>query len=120
MRWRTIDEVKAGKGEEVCANVACEWTEDLQPLEVVFGYMEEGKAKNVLVKCVVYERCRRKMRKTQGKEKESKSRRDLGEEKADEQRKRRRHHHESRRDTNALETKKQLESANVTTDKKNS
>lgn len=105
MRWRTIDEVKAGKGDKVCANVACERTEDLQPLEVVFGYMEEGKAKNVLVKCVVCERCRKKMRKAQGKEKEkeSKSRPHRGEEKDEDRRKRRRHHHESDRNPDSSE-----------------
>jgi protein FRA10AC1 len=102
MRWRTIDEVKAGKGDKVCASVACVRTEDLQPLEVVFGYVEEGKAKNVLVKCVVCERCRKKMRKAQGKEKESKSRH-RGEEKDEDRRKRRRRHHESGRDRDSSE-----------------
>ena len=96
MRWRTIDEVKAGKGDKVCANVLCERTEDLQPLEVVFGYVEEEKAKNVLVKCVVCERCRRKMRKAQERDKGSKSRRHRDAEKDEDGRKRRRHHDDRR------------------------
>jgi protein FRA10AC1 len=63
MRWRTIEEVKVGKGDKVCANIACGRNEGLEAMEVVFGYVEDGKKKDVLVKCVLCEKCERKMRK---------------------------------------------------------
>jgi len=91
MRWRTVDEVKAGKGEKVCANVSCCRVEDLQPMEVAFRYVEDGKWKSVLVKCVACERCRRKMRRAEGKDKERRSSRRHEDE--ENERKRRRHHH---------------------------
>lgn len=62
MRWRTIEEVKGGKGEKICANIACSRTESLETMEVVFGYMEDGKRHDVLVKCVLCEKCAKKMR----------------------------------------------------------
>jgi len=43
MRWRTIEEVKAGKGDKICANVACGRADGLEEMEVAFGYEEEGK-----------------------------------------------------------------------------
>jgi len=92
MRWRTVDEVKAGKGEKICANVQCGQVQDLQPMELVFGYVEDGERKSVLVKCVTCERCRRKMRKAQGRDQERRSGvRHQGDRK--DGTKRRRHHH---------------------------
>lgn len=67
MRWRTIDEVKAGKGGNVCANITCGRTEVLEGMEVVFNYAEDGKAKNVLVKCVLCQRCGKKMHRVRDK-----------------------------------------------------
>jgi Folate-sensitive fragile site protein Fra10Ac1 len=72
MRWRTIEEVKTGKGEGICANVACARTEGLEGMEVMFGYVEDEKQKNVLVKCVLCKKCRHKMRKARGSEKSKK------------------------------------------------
>ena len=68
MRWRTVDEVKVGKGERICANIACGRNKGLEGMEVVFGYTEEGKQKNVLVKCVLCEKCAHKMRRIRGKD----------------------------------------------------
>lgn len=66
MRWRTIDEVKVGKGDKICANIACGRSEGLEGMEVLFGYVEDGVKKDVLVKCVVCEKCGRKLRKARG------------------------------------------------------
>jgi protein FRA10AC1 len=62
MRWRVLEEVKAGKGETVCAEVGCARREGLDALEVVFGYVEGGERREVLVKCVLCEKCGRRMR----------------------------------------------------------
>src|SRR5271169_1104750 len=75
MRWRGLDEVKAGKGERVCANVECGRTEGLETMDVVFGYMEEGKRRDVLVKCVLCGKCARKMRKARETDDERKGKR---------------------------------------------
>lgn len=72
MRWRTIEEVKVGKGEGICANVSCARTEGLEGMEVMFGYIEDRKQKNVLVKCVLCEKCGHKMKRARGPEKSKK------------------------------------------------
>ena len=72
MRWRTIDEVKAGKGQKICASIACGRTEELEGMDVVFNYAEDGKAKNVLVKCVLCQRCGKKMHRVRNKGRERK------------------------------------------------
>ena len=64
--------MKAGKGEKICANIICERTEGLEGMEVVFNYAEDGKAKNVLVKCVLCQRCGKKMHRVRDKEQERK------------------------------------------------
>ena len=66
MRWRTIEEVKVSKGENICANIACGRNEGLEGMEVLFGYVEDGVKRDVLVKCVVCEKCGRKLRKAKG------------------------------------------------------
>jgi protein FRA10AC1 len=66
MRWRTMVEVKADKGDKICANVSCGRGGGLVGMEVVFGYFEDGKRRDVLVKCVLCEKCGRKMRKARG------------------------------------------------------
>ena len=75
MRWRTIEEVKAGKGDKICANVACGRADGLEEMEVAFGYEEEGKRKSVLVKCVRCEKCARKLRKARATDDTKKRRR---------------------------------------------
>jgi protein FRA10AC1 len=67
-----MDEMKAGKGEATCANISCTRTGDLEGMEVVFGYDEEEKHKNVLVKCVLCEKCGKKMRKARERDKSRK------------------------------------------------
>ena len=91
MRWRTLEEVKAGKGDTVCANVECGHTEGLAAMEVVFGYVEDGKKRDVLVKCVLCERCGRKMRKAKGGVAERKRRRSREEGDDDRERRSSRH-----------------------------
>lgn len=92
MRWRTTDEVKAGKGDKICANVDCGRTEGLEEMEVVFNYVEDEKAKTVLVKCVLCEKCGRKMQKAKGHERERKRSRSRDRHK-DEKKERRGHRH---------------------------
>ena len=75
MRWRTLEEVKAGKGKHICANVACGRVEGLEGSEVVFGYMEDGRRHDVLVTCVLCEKCGRKLRKARGGEENRKRKR---------------------------------------------
>lgn len=50
MRWRTEAEVMAGKGQFVCGSRKCNENAVLRTWEVNFGYMEEGRKKNALVK----------------------------------------------------------------------
>lgn len=101
MRWRIIDEVKAGKGERICANVSCARDEGLEGMEVAFGYTEEGKHKNVLIKCVLCEKCRRKMRKAHDDDKSRKRSRSHphGQRNSEEHRSQQHHssHHERKR-----------------------
>lgn len=102
MRWRTIEEVKVGKGDKICANIACGRNEGLEAMEVVFGYVEDGKKKDVLVKCVLCEKCEKKMRKARdtGKRRRRNRHRDKvnddgkGEQTDEDARKRRRRHEE--------------------------
>jgi|SRR5271170_4984602 protein FRA10AC1 len=110
MRWRTIDEVKAGKGETVCANIACGRTEELEGMEVVFNYVEDGKSKNVLVKCVLCERCRKKMNRVRGEGRERK-RSESGQRHSPdkEKQKERRHHSRDHGSSRHRETKRRRE-----------
>ena len=64
--------MKAGKGDTICANIACGRTERLKEKEAVFNYIEDEKSKNVLVKCVLCEMCAKKMERARGKERERK------------------------------------------------
>lgn len=84
LRWRTREEVLAGKGERVCARLGCErGAEDeneegedggtgrrksLREFEMNFEYREEGRTKNALVKVRVCRRCAKKLEYTQRKE----------------------------------------------------
>lgn len=50
MRWRTENEVVAGKGQFVCGNKKCDSDGDLKSWEINFGYIEKEVKKNCLVK----------------------------------------------------------------------
>ena len=50
MRWRTENEVIAGKGQFVCGNKTCDKDEDLKSWEVNFAYIEKEVKTNALVK----------------------------------------------------------------------
>jgi len=112
MRWRTIEEVKASKGEGMCANVACARTEGLEGMEVMFGYIEDEKQKNVLVKCVLCEKCRHKMREARGSQK---SRKKSYSHKNKEETQRARHHRVDSR-SKIHKTKKRREGLGVESD----
>jgi protein FRA10AC1 len=124
MRWRTVEEVKAGKGDKICANVTCGRGEGLVGMEVVFGYVEDGKRRDVLVKCVLCEKCGRKMRKARGSPEKRRRRREecSNEEedgkakvKGDEEEPRKRHrrgdeHHKNHHRNNDPETRRRSHS----------
>lgn len=71
LRWRTEPEVLSGLGQFTCGNTRCAYhqAEDDMPvpqpklvtLELPFGYVEEGEAKQALVKVVLCERCKKKL-----------------------------------------------------------
>lgn len=50
MRWRTEKEVIDGKGQFICGSIHCHEKGGLKSWEVNFGYVEQGKKKNALVK----------------------------------------------------------------------
>ncbi|XP_067622124.1 protein FRA10AC1 homolog [Eurosta solidaginis] len=50
LRWRTRDEVIAGKGQFQCGSRKCDERENLRSWEVNFAYTERGERKNSLVK----------------------------------------------------------------------
>ena len=86
MRWRTEDEVVAGKGTQTCSSIHCEYHEprdesayaddlgDAAPLvpakldefEVPFGYTEDGDRKSALVKLTLCKRCARRLARSRG------------------------------------------------------
>ncbi|TGZ83229.1 hypothetical protein EX30DRAFT_339430 [Ascodesmis nigricans] len=68
MRWRTADEVRNGKGQDICGSLNCKVENNLEVREVDFAYEEEGKSKRALVKVQLCRECRRKLRKAQDKE----------------------------------------------------
>lgn len=57
MRWRTEKEVIDGKGQFLCGSIHCREKEGLKSWEVNFGYVEEGKKKNALVKLRLCPNC---------------------------------------------------------------
>lgn len=59
LRWRTEKEVIAGKGQFSCASKRCESMHNLHSYEVPFDYVEQGVAKNELVKVRVCINCAR-------------------------------------------------------------
>lgn len=83
MRWRTKEEVLAGKGQFSCANLSCrnrESTLDENPddvaerggqdglrgFELMFEYVERDEKKSALVKVRVCDECTTKLRHIQG------------------------------------------------------
>lgn len=61
LRWRTREEVLAGKGQFTCGNLQCFNSEKLASFEVNFGYIEQGIKKNALVKLRLCEECGHKL-----------------------------------------------------------
>ncbi|GMR34357.1 hypothetical protein PMAYCL1PPCAC_04552 [Pristionchus mayeri] len=57
MRWRTVAEVKLGKGQFSCGARKCEERERLTSWEVNFAYVEHGEKKYALVKVRLCETC---------------------------------------------------------------
>ncbi len=53
LRWRSGDEVRAGKGDRSCAAKGCPATEQLCAVELLFAYQEHGQDKKSLVTCVL-------------------------------------------------------------------
>lgn len=53
LRWRTAEEVRAGKGDSVCAAKGCHVRADLAALELLFAFEEGGERKKTLVTCVL-------------------------------------------------------------------
>ncbi|KAF8252443.1 hypothetical protein K440DRAFT_633752, partial [Wilcoxina mikolae CBS 423.85] len=67
MRWRTEEEVKKGKGERTCAALDCEKASEGER-EVLFNYVEDGEAREAMVKVRLCEVCSGKL--TKAKERE--------------------------------------------------
>lgn len=61
LRWRTQEEVLAGKGDQVCAALHCS-ARRLKALEVNFAYTETGERKNALVQIHLCGKCRHRLR----------------------------------------------------------
>lgn len=84
MRWRTKEEVLAGKGQFSCANLSCRNSEStldenpddaaergggrdgLRGFELMFEYVERDEKKSALVKVRVCDECTAKLRHIQG------------------------------------------------------
>ena len=62
LRWRTQEEVIAGKGDNSCANLTCSRTDALKSLELNFAYVETGERKNALVQVRLCRKCRHRLR----------------------------------------------------------
>lgn len=61
LRWRIESEVVSGKGQFICANIACENVQNLRSYEVNFEYTEEDIKKNALVKIKLCSECTAKL-----------------------------------------------------------
>ena len=61
MRWRTEQEVIAGKGQFTCGSKHCSAKDSLTSWEVNFSYAEHGEQKNCLVKLRLCPDCSRKL-----------------------------------------------------------
>jgi len=67
MRWRTEEEVKKGKGERTCAALDCEEVSEGER-EVLFSYVEDGEAREAMVKVRLCEPCGVKLTKARERE----------------------------------------------------
>ncbi|EGD78094.1 hypothetical protein PTSG_08973 [Salpingoeca rosetta] len=61
MRWRTEDEVFAGKGQFECGSVRCDRREGLRTWQVQFKYTEHGRTRRDLVKVRLCPRCSKRL-----------------------------------------------------------
>lgn len=63
MRWRTMDEVAAGKGDRICAAVHCSAGRPLVQLELPFGWKSNASESSrvALIATVVCRRCAAKL-----------------------------------------------------------
>jgi len=61
LRWRTKDEVIAGKGQFICGNLDCKDKKQLVSFEVNFGYQEDGQERNTLIKLRLCPKCGKKL-----------------------------------------------------------
>ena len=77
MRWRTEDEVVAGKGETGCARIGCSKKAEGER-EVLFEYVEEDEKREALVKVRLCEACLEKLRRARGGKRESDEKRERG------------------------------------------
>jgi protein FRA10AC1 len=59
-RWRSEKEVVSRRGEKTCAEVNCR-VAAASVYEMNFGYLEEGKKKNALVKVAICKECSEKL-----------------------------------------------------------
>lgn len=66
MRWRTEEEVRSGKGQFVCGELACDGVDALQSFECHFAYVETGAKKSALVKVRVCGTCAVKLGSSDG------------------------------------------------------
>jgi protein FRA10AC1 len=71
MRWRTEEEVRSGKGERVCAELACTRNCESE-VEVLFAYTEEDVNKEAMVKARVCAGCAERLDKAREREKKGK------------------------------------------------
>jgi len=77
LRWRTEQELFAGKGQFICGNKACNEANGLVSYELPFAYKEAGEKKKALVKCRVCSSCAHKLNYKQEKKKARKRKREL-------------------------------------------
>lgn len=61
LRWRTVDEVRTGKGDSICAAKGCHSKDNLKALELLFVFREGGEDKRTLVTCIVCAPCSEKV-----------------------------------------------------------
>jgi protein FRA10AC1 len=75
MRWRTEEEVRSGKGETGCAELACDRKREGET-EVLFAYVEHEEKKEALVKVRLCKGCGEKLRRAREREKRGSRSRD--------------------------------------------
>ena len=96
-----MDEVKLGKGDQSWANVDCGDTEGLEEMEVVFNYVEDEDMMMVLVRCVLCEKCCRKMQRATEKQRDGNRSRRYDRYKHDKDKNKERYHYRHRGHTSS-------------------